>query len=56
MKRMLVKLAKAFLERNGYRVESKAQYQLVPDFILRMQRNNAQPLDPLDWAEEQERV
>lgn len=56
MKRILIKLAIAFLKRNGYTVESKAMHNLVPDFVLRMQCGEIKPLQPMDWAEEQERV
>ncbi|WP_162859641.1 hypothetical protein [Actinobacillus suis] len=54
MKQILVKFATAFLNRQGYIVKPKAEYQLVPDFILRMQAKQIKPLEPYDWAEEQE--
>ncbi|MCT8548522.1 hypothetical protein NUS45_03730 [Glaesserella parasuis] len=54
MKQILVKFATAFLNRQGYIVKPKAEYQLVPDFILRMQAKQIKPLEPYDWAEEGE--
>ncbi len=54
MKRILVKFASAFLNRQGYIVKPKAEYQLVPDFILRMQAKQVKSLEPYDWAEKQE--
>ncbi len=54
MKRMLEKLAMWFLRRNGYVIRSKAECNLVPDFVLRMQAKQVQPLQPMDWAEEAE--
>ncbi|AAU36724.1 hypothetical protein [[Mannheimia] succiniciproducens] len=54
MKRMLEKLAMWFLHRNGYIVRSKAECNLVPDFVLRMQEKQVKPIQPVDWAEEGE--
>lgn len=52
MKRMLEKLAMWFLRRNGYIVRSKAECCLMPNFVLRMQENRVQPMQPIDWAED----
>lgn len=49
MKQMLEKLAMWFLRRNGYVVRSKAEYNLVPDFILQMQQHQVKQIDPLPW-------
>ncbi|SEV92370.1 hypothetical protein [[Haemophilus] ducreyi] len=49
MKQILVKLATAFLERNGYIVRSKALCNLVPDFVIRMQQENVKNVVPLSW-------
>ncbi|MDG2949329.1 hypothetical protein P7L91_03260 [Bisgaard Taxon 10/6] len=54
MKNLLIKLAKRYLQRHGYIVKSKAECSLVPDFVLRMQENRVQPMQPIDWAEEGE--
>lgn len=43
MKQLLIKLAKAFLIRQGYVVRSKAECSLVPNFILDMQGKIQRP-------------
>lgn len=45
MKQLLIKLAKAFLTRQGYVVRSKAECSLVPNFILDMHK--MKPLEPI---------
>ena len=47
MKRILEQLAMWFLRRNGYVVRSKAECNLVPDFVLQMQQRQVQPIKPM---------